>query len=178
MNKNGSLSDLVWNQELIVIAKTCLDATVVVQAATMSFDAKPHQKIKIEDSLDITRSGVYEVLESKDPKIVEVRRLDTEYPYRAGYYVASLGRSWNYRKVEKKRTVVEWEKLKTLRGKTVNIFLTENNKSFPVRIVNFTEGKNDTEEKMIVIKEGETKKKFFGFLSKGKGWEAIVETEQ
>ena len=174
--KNGSLSDASWNMEMVEIAKISLDAMIKENAATAVFEAKPQQKIKIDDYLDSSRSGVYEVLGSESSNKIKVCRLDSEYPYRAVYFTASLGRSWNYRLVIQKKEIIEWEDLKKMKGEKVFIQVSGSDKLIEVKITGYR--KNFNEEILQVFKSEERKQKFFGSLSKGKNWEAYRITEE
>lgn len=172
--KNGSLTEERLNRALIDISKKALEGVVEIKPSIVVFDAKPKEKIKITDQLDFSRTGIYEVLNIVD-NVLEVRRLNTEYPYRAKYSLCALGKSWNYEHIAKRLTIVSWDNLQRMKGQTIIMSPTVSEKPFPFLITGFDT--KDGEDMLIGIREGKRKESNYCFRSKGKSWEAYLEYE-
>lgn len=172
--KNGSLTEERLNRFLIDIAQKALGGIVEIKPSIVVFDAKPKEKITITDRHDIARTGIYEVLEIVD-NVLEVRRLNAEYPYRAKYSLYSLGKSWSYENIAKRKAVVSWDRLLHMKGQTIIMSPAAAEKPFPFMITGFDT--KDGEGILIGIREGKKKESIYRSRSKGKSWEAYLEYE-
>ena len=173
--KSGTLQDTDWNTTLICIAKEALGGIVsCVQEKKIPFPFQPTDKIYIMDLAEKERTGIYEI-QSIENNEVKVFGTDVSgYKIRSCYSLSNLGNRWEYRKVPKKMEVVSWEDLHEMTGKNVYVSPKGVEHYVPITITGF--GYVNDEEKMFATRDGHSDKKSFGFLSKGKCWDAYVET--